>query len=186
MPFTFTDLGLPTPKTGEALIGATFADPDDRHQVVTIERAAYFSNGPAGYGWVLDTDAGTFTVYATKTEERYAVVAFLDTDGALASVTVGLADTDAADPWGRLEVAREAAITLADDLGLAWVSHVEWVASGDMTPEIKITAPQSGCRLASLDEGEPVRFFFDTEGERRRYEATQNRWHRQRWSAWNG
>ena len=116
----------------------------------------------------------------------YAVVVFLDRDGMQASVTVGLADIDAADRWGRLEVAREAAITLADGLGLTWVSHVEWVASGDMTPEIKITAPQGGARLASLDEGDPVRFFFDTKMERERYEIAQNRWHRQRWSFWNG
>ena len=60
--YTFKSLGLATPKTGTELVGQTFLDPDDRHQV-TIRRASYFAE-IGRYGWVLDTDAGTFAVYA--------------------------------------------------------------------------------------------------------------------------
>ncbi len=60
--YTFKSLNLQVPTQGEALVGLTFLDPDEGYEV-TVKAAAYFIN-PQGWGWVLDTNGGSFTVYA--------------------------------------------------------------------------------------------------------------------------
>ena len=62
MRLTFKSINLPTPKTNEELVGATFIDPDTG-AVVEVREASYFTN-PQGWGWVLDTSGGTFAVFA--------------------------------------------------------------------------------------------------------------------------
>jgi hypothetical protein len=108
----------------------------------------------------------------------YATVAFIDTDGWPMSVTVGLDEIDTYDPWGRREVAKAAAIAQSEALRLHWVDHVKW-SVGDVTPRMQVTAPQGhpqgGPRLARLDGGDPVRFFFDTERERTWEDAKQRK-----------
>jgi hypothetical protein len=60
--YTFASLNLPTPKTDEDLVGATFRDPIGGDEV-TVEAMTCFA-AIDGRGWALYTDGGMFIIYA--------------------------------------------------------------------------------------------------------------------------